>query len=174
MALVQVFTGQMTRDERLREYAAGLASPVSLVGAATSAGIGQWRDRPPEWKQGGRGFGLRFGSAFATHITQETLLFGVSSALHEDNRYVPSGAETAGKRVSYALKSTFLARHDDGSKHISISKIGSLVGASFISRTWQPASSGSVRSAGVSIGISAAVSAGLQVTREFRPGLWRR
>jgi hypothetical protein len=34
---------------------------------------------------------LRFGSSYAEHIVQETLMYGASSALHEDNRYVRSG-----------------------------------------------------------------------------------
>jgi hypothetical protein len=38
------------------------------------------------------------------------VLFGSSSALHEDNRYIRSSEIRFGKRLKYALESSFLAR----------------------------------------------------------------
>ena len=164
----------MTERDRLRLYLKGAVNPVSILSSAASAGLGQWRGRPPEWKQGAQGYGWRFGSAYAGHLVRETLMFGASSLLHEDNRYVRCGECGSKKRLGYALESTFLARHDDGSSHFSFSKVGAVAGASLISRTWQPASSGSLHSAGVNFGISMAVAAGFQVAREFLPDLRRR
>ena len=161
----------MTQEARLRSYGKELVSPVSFLSSAVGAGIGQWRDRPPEWKQGGEGFGLRFGSSFAQHVTGSTLMFGLSSALHEDNRYFQSGDAAFGSRLRYALESTVLARHDDGSRHVSFSRIGALAGAAMISRAWQPAHYRTVRGGVASFGVSMAVTAGFQVAREFLPAL---
>jgi len=123
----------MTEAQRLRQYWKDTARPFSLVGSAAGAGLGQWRDRPREWKQGGEGYGLRYGSLFAEHIAFETLSFGASSVFHEDNRYVPSGQSGFGNRVGYALRSTFVARGDDGARRISRSRILAFAGAALLS-----------------------------------------
>ena len=164
----------MSQRERVRQYAKDVFNPVYLFGSAASAGIGLWRDQPPEWGQGGRGFGRRFASSYAQHIVSETLLFGASSALGEDNRYIRTGSGEFKHRLGYALKSTFLARHDDGSRHLSISKFGALGGASMISRAWQPPGPDRMRGAGVNFGVSVAAAMGLNVAREFLPDLLRR
>lgn len=164
----------MTERERLRQYAKDTVNPVSLLSSAASAGIGQWRDRPPEWNQGGSGYGWRFGSAYAEHMVRQTLMFAASSGLHEDNRYFRRGGAGFKTRLGYAVESTFLARHDDGSRHVSISKIGAFAGAALISRAWQPPSSGSLRGAGANFGISLAIATGLEAAREFLPDLLHR
>jgi hypothetical protein len=162
----------MTASERFTTYLRQDVSLTSFVSSAASAGIGQWRDRPKEWKQGGEGFGLRYGSAFAQHITRETLTYGASSLLHEDNRYFASRRTGFGSRLEYALASTFLARHDDGTQHFSFSGIGGIGGAALISRAWQPHSTSTMRNAGISSAISIGVKAGFNVGREFVPRLF--
>lgn len=160
----------MTDGDRLHWYIQGLASPLSLVSSAAGAGIGQWRDRPKEWPQGAEGYGFRYASSFATHIVRGALLLGASSALHEDYRYLRSGQPGSGSRVRYAVASTFRSRRDDGSRRLSLSRIGAFAGAALISRLWQPKSTRSVRSAMLSTGTSIGVSAGFNVAREFWPG----
>jgi hypothetical protein len=56
---------------------------MAWFSAAVGAGIGQWRDSPWEWKQGARGYGLRYGSGFATRVTRETITFSAATLLHE-------------------------------------------------------------------------------------------
>ena len=164
----------LTPGARVRDYLKDSFNPIYLVTSAAGAGIGQWRDSPHEWGQGGQGFGRRLASAYAQHLTTDTLLFATSSLLHEDNRYVQSPPAGVKARIAYALKSTFQARHDDGSVHFSISRIGSMAGSSLISRTWQPPSSGKLSSAGINFGASLGSAMGFQVAHEFLPFLWRR
>jgi hypothetical protein len=159
----------MTESQRLREFFKDTVSPPSFVTSAANAGIGQARDRPEEWKQGGEGYGLRFASSFGTHIVRATLQFGASSLLHEDNRYIPSGQTGAKARIGYAVESTFLARRDDGSRRLSYSRIGAFAGAALISRLWQPDSTRTGRSAAINFGITMGVAAGFNVAREFLP-----
>jgi hypothetical protein len=159
----------MTETQRLENFAQNTFSPLSLITSGASAGLGQWRDRPHEWKQGGEGYGRRFGSSYAEHIVRETILFGASSMFHEDNRYVRSGQPGIGGRVKYALESTFAARRDDGTRHVSYSRIAAFAGAALISRLWQPHSTHSLRSAGVNLGTSVGISMGFEVAREFWP-----
>ena len=130
----------ITGGDRLRWYLKATISPLSFVTSAASAGFGQWRDRPKEWREGAEGYGLRFASSYGEHVVRETLMFGASSALHEDNRYVRSGESDLRPRIRYAVGSTFLARRDNGSRHLSFSRMGAFAGAALISRLWQPRS----------------------------------
>jgi len=164
----------LAEHERPRLYLKRLVSPEAVFRSAAGAGIDQGIDTPKEWGQGGLGYGRRFGSAFAEHIVRETLMFGSSSVLHEDNHYIRSGETGFGRRLKYALGSSVLARHDDGTRQLSISKIGSTLGASFIWRIWQPPSTNSVGDAMENFGFAIGVSAGFDVAREFLPDLFHR
>jgi hypothetical protein len=162
-------SAQTPGTHQVRDFLRDTFSPLSLVRSAASAGIGQWRDSPRQWKQGGEGYGRRYASSYAQHIVAATLMFGSSSVLHENNRYVPSGQSSVGSRVRYALKSTFQARREDGARRISISRIGALAGASLISRLWQPQGTDRFRTAGVNFGTSIGAAMGFEVAREFWP-----
>jgi hypothetical protein len=93
--------------------------------------------------------------------------------LHEDNLYYGSGERGVWRRVQYAVKSSVLARSDDGTQHFSVSQVGSTAGAAFISRLWQPRSNDSAGDGAVSFGISMATNAGVNVLREFLPDVTR-
>jgi hypothetical protein len=160
-------------DDRWRGYARSMFGPMALTTGAISAGIGQWRNSPHEWEQGSRGFGLRYGSGFATRVTRETLTFGAAALLHEDNRYFRSQKSGTGPRLWYAVESTFLARRDDGTRRFSFSRIGGMFGSAMISRTWQPPSTGSFHDGVTNFGTQIGVAAGLNVAREFLPRKFR-
>ena len=169
----QQFT-PMTRQERLGKYVTGLVSPVSIVTAAAAAGISQASNTPEEWGGGAEAYGKRVGNVFAQHVISNTLEYGVSAVLHEDNRYFASGETSFVRRAKYAVMSTFLARHDNGNRFISFSRIGGSAGAAFISREWQPPSKNSAGDGAVSFGLSMGTQAGFNVFREFWPDMKRR
>ncbi len=158
----------MTLRERAAHYAHSLFGPEAFLFSAASAGIGQLRDSPHEWGQGAEGFGRRFGSGYAHRIVGQTIENGLALGFHVDNRYFLSGKNGIG-RLGYAITSAFLARHDDGSRFISISAIGGAGGSAFISRAWQPRSIASMGDGATSFGISMGVRVGLNVAREFLP-----
>jgi hypothetical protein len=162
----------MTAEERLHQYYRNLVSPTSLLSAGAAAGIGQWRDRPTAWGLGSEGYARRYASAYVEHFERETLAFGLSSAFHEDNRYVPSGRAGAGARIGYAVESTFLARHEDGSRHLSISRLAAFAGAAALSRMWQPRANRTIGGGVANFGTSLSVAVGFNVAREFLPRLF--
>jgi len=164
----------MTQNKRLKRYLKDTVDPIAFLRSGASAGFGQWRDRPKEWGEGSAAFGKRYASSFAEHITISSIMFGASSLLHEDNRYLPSGKTGAAPRVRYALESSFLARHNDGTRHVSISKLGAFAAAALISRRWQPHSSRGFGSAASNFSVTFSVAAGFDVMREFLPDLLHR
>jgi hypothetical protein len=164
----------MTSHERLGNYVAGLGSLEAVVRAAASAGIAQANGTPKEWGGGAKGFGERMGNAFAQHVIRDTLEYGISATLHEDNRYFVSGETGFFRRTKYAVKSTFLARHDNGSQSFSFSRIGGAAGSAFISRAWQPNSKTTAGDGAVTFGFGMITTIGFNVVREFLPEMKRR
>jgi hypothetical protein len=164
----------MTRYERLGNYVSGLASYESVVTAAAGGGLAQASNTPKEWGGGAEAYGKRVGNVFAQHVIRGTLEYGISSALHEDNRYFASGETGFLRRTKYALMSTFLARHDNGSRSFSFSRVGGSAGAAFISREWQPPSTTSAGDGATAFGLNMVSQVGFNVFREFWPDMKRR
>jgi len=163
----------MTRSERFSAYLKGLAGPETILRAAAAAGISQATNTPKEWGGGAEAYGYRIGNAFAQHMIRNTLQYGASAVLHEDNRYFASGQTGFFRRTKYAVASTFLARHDNGDRSLSFSHIGSAAGTAFISRAWQPRSTTTAGDGAVNFGIAMAADMGFNVFREFWPGMKR-
>jgi len=159
----------LTNKQRWHRYLSNLVSPGAVLESAAGAGIKQWSDTPSEWDQDGWGYGLRFASSFGVHVVKQSIESGTAALLHEDNRYVPCSETGFGPRLKYALTSTVMARSPNGSRRISISKISAFTATSFISRTWQPASTSQASDAFAHLGISVGLAAGYNVGREFLP-----
>ncbi|HYT19581.1 MAG TPA: hypothetical protein VEW05_05045, partial [Candidatus Polarisedimenticolia bacterium] len=75
----------LTQRERTQLYLKTMVNPLGYIKAGFSAGIDQWKDKPPEWEQGASGYGKRFANILGQYSIQRTVTFGLSSALHEDN-----------------------------------------------------------------------------------------
>jgi hypothetical protein len=163
----------MTASERFRIYLRRAFEPGSILESAAGAGIRQWEDTPKEWKQGAEGYGDRFGSAYATHFIRETLEYGASAALREDNRYIRSGESGFWKRSKHAVVYTFMARNDAGNEHFAYSRFGSAAGAAFISRIWQPHSTNSAGDGAVVFGSTIGSDVGANMFHEFWPDIRR-
>jgi hypothetical protein len=129
--------GMQTRSERAAQYLRDLVGPQAFLYSGAAAAIGHARNRPREWEQGFLGYRRRLGDAYAQRVIGTTLQHGFAAALHEDNRYFNSGKRGFGRRFAYAFTSPFLARHDDGSRSLSVSAIGGVAGASMIGQIWQ-------------------------------------
>jgi hypothetical protein len=93
----------MTASQRFRVYLLRTFGIGSILDSAAGAGIRQWGDTPKEWKHGAEGYGDRLGSSYATHLIRETLEYGASAALREDNRYIRSGESGFWKRSKHAV-----------------------------------------------------------------------
>jgi hypothetical protein len=163
----------LTQHERTALYFKTMTNPLGFLKAAASAGIDQAKDKPDEWEQGASGYGKRFANILGQYSIQRTVTFGLSSATHEDNRYFNSGKQGIWPRTRYALASSVLARHDDGSRNISISQLGGVAAGAFLSRLWQPASQNSAEDGAVSFGLTMASNTAFSVVKEFLPDLGR-
>ena len=64
---------------------------------------------------------------------------------------------------------TLLARRDDGSRRVSISRLGGTAGTAFVSRIWQPADTNGVGDAWSGFAFSMGSQAAFNVVHEFFP-----
>ena len=163
----------LNQHERTRIYLKTMANPLGYLKAGSSAGIDQFSDKPSEWEQGASGYGKRLANILGQYSIQRTVTFALGSVFHEDNRYFNSGKKGFWPRTGYAMASGLLARHDDGSRHLSISQLGGVAAGAFLSRSWQPPSQHSAGDGAVSFGISMASNIGFGVVKEFLPDLGR-
>ena len=163
----------LTQRERAHLYLKTMVNPFGYIKAGFSAGLDQWKAKPPEWEQGASGYGKRFANIVGQYSIQRTVTFGLASALHEDNRYFNSGKRGLWPRTGYALASGMLSRHDDGSLHLSISQVGGVAAGAFLSRFWLPPSQHPAANAAASFGITMASNMGFGVVKEFLPDLGR-
>ena len=163
----------MTQHERNRLYFKSMVNPLGFVKAGFSAGIDQAKDKPTEWEQGASGYGKRCANILGQYSIQRTVTYGLGSALHEDNRYFNSGRQGFWPRAGYAITSGILARHDDGSRHFSISQVGGVAAGAFLARVWLPPSQSSAGDGAVSFGITLGSNAAFGIVKEYLPDLGR-
>jgi hypothetical protein len=163
----------LTQEERFRLYVSSTIGPLAILSEAASAGVGQWEDSPHEWRQGASGYGKRFANDMAYNAVRQTVTYGLSELLHEDNRYFASNRRTIKGRIVYALLSPAMARRADGRRTVSVSGLVGLAGAASVSLAWAPPSWQGADNAAINFGLSYAGTAGLNLAREFVPGIVR-
>ncbi len=114
--------------------------PVSIFGAAFLATMNQAGDRP-DFPQGWKGYGQRFGAAYADGVT-DIMLGGaiLPSLLHQDPRYFYQGTGTTGSRVRHALSNPFICRGDNGRLEPNYSSLGGDLISNALSNAYYPAS----------------------------------
>ncbi|MGB9074975.1 MAG: hypothetical protein WCC22_20235 [Terriglobales bacterium] len=109
-----------TEKTKLHNYFFDTVGPYPILGAALAAGINQADGTPPEWKQGGEGYGKRFGSNFAIAAVSTTTRYALAEAFREDTLYYRCECKGVFPRLSHAVLSTFTARlGDDGHRVFS-------------------------------------------------------
>jgi hypothetical protein len=163
----------LSRREQTRIYLKSLINPVWYLKGGASAAIDLKNRKPGEWEQGASGYGKRFGNIMGQYAIQRTTTFGLSTLLHEDNRYFGSGKKGIWRRTGYALSSSILARQDNGRRHPSVSLIGGYAAGAFLSRSWQPPSTRSAGDGAVSFGTTMGYNALASILKEFLPDLVR-
>jgi hypothetical protein len=164
---------RLNQKARFQQYLLFTAGPLPLLGELAGSGINQWTNTPPEWGQGWGAYGKRLGSNLAYNAVRQTITYGISAALDEDNRYF-SSHKHGFARIGYAVISTVAARKSDGRRVFSISSVAGVAGASAISSIWGPPSYKGIGNMSKNAGISLGVTAGFNIFREFLPDILHR
>ena len=127
------------KGERFKRYVNSTVGPFRLARTAASAGIDQWSDNPEEWGQGMKGYGKRFASGLGRNAIQQTITYGLDSALTLDTGFQRSKREGFFPRFKDALLENVTSRTRSGKRVISAPRfVGVYSGAMIASETWYP------------------------------------
>jgi hypothetical protein len=129
-----------TKRERFNRYVGSVVGPFSLLSTGISAGINQWRDRPVEWEQGASGYGKRYASEFGRTAIQQTIIYGLDTAVGLDTGFKRSNRKGFFPRMTHALAENITSRTRTGKRVISIPRISGIYASRIISEeAWYPA-----------------------------------
>ena len=167
-----VFAAELGKEKQtsVQEFKENTFGPKALIPTTGGALFGQMINKPDEWGRGVAGFGKRFASGYATLVVKNSIAYPLGAALHEELQYRKSTSTHFGPRLGHALLSTvWTQKTTTGVGTVAIGNISGTVGASLISRAWQPASNRTWSSGFASAGGSFGGQAALNVIREFWP-----
>jgi|SRR5579859_240874 len=159
----------LTFKDRLSEYRQSTFYPTAAIFPALTAGYNQLQNYPPEWQQGGQGYGKRLLSSYGNLVVGNTISFGISALDREDLLYVRSNYPKKAilKRAGYAIKHTFISRREGGGRTFAWSRLAGAYGAGFVANTWYPSGHSTVHNA-VNLGsFNLATGVGFNLLREF-------
>jgi hypothetical protein len=114
--------------------------PITIGGAAFLAGVYQAANTP-DYVQGGKGYGQRFGAVYADTVSDVVIGGAIlPSLLHQDPRYFYQGTGTTKSRVVHALSAPFVAKGDNGRWQFNASSIGGDLASGALSNLYFPES----------------------------------
>jgi hypothetical protein len=113
---------------------------VSVLGVGALAGFNQ-AGNTPDYRQGWKGYGERFGAAAADGFT-DIMIGGaiLPSILRQDPRYYYKGTGTNKSRALHAISGPFVCRGDNGRLQPNYSSIGGDLSSSALSNLYYPPS----------------------------------
>ncbi|HEX3435455.1 MAG TPA: carboxypeptidase-like regulatory domain-containing protein [Pseudacidobacterium sp.] len=114
--------------------------PVTFLGAAFISATDQ-AGGTPDYQQGLKGYGQRFGANYANGLT-DIMIGGaiLPSLLHQDPRYFYQGTGTTKSRTLHALSSPFICKGDNGHWQPNYSGLGGYLASGAIANTYYPTS----------------------------------
>ena len=118
-----------------------IIDPVSFLSVAGVAGAEQYKNVFPDYGGGIEGYGKRYGSALANHVSSTLLGKAVyPSIFHQDPRYFYKGKGSIPSRTLYAISAAVIARGDDGRWKPNYSRVLGSFSAAAISNLYYPRS----------------------------------
>ena len=139
MAEIRAQHKPMTGDERWEFFLEdNFASPGAFFRSAWPALMEQWRDDPPDWEQGMKGYGKRAASEFASRTIQGGIEHGMAAALGHEVRYIPCPCSGFFKRFGYALASNFVTLDRQSNYAFHVSNVAGIYGGSMTRLGWYP------------------------------------
>jgi hypothetical protein len=137
----------ITGKQRLTWIVKATIGPESLAGGVWSAGLGSWKNKPPEYGRGWDGFAKRYGMRLTGVSTGNAIEGTLGAAWGEDPRYPRSGTGSLWQRVGHSAKMTFAAPYADGHVGPSYARYAGIVGNNFLSNSWRVDSEATTRAA---------------------------
>jgi hypothetical protein len=160
--------------EKFAISAKGSFDPYEFTIVGIVAGVRQAENSSPGFGQGFKGFGKRYGAAFADQVDGNIMVGGVyPTILKVDPRYFQLGKGTFIHRFGYAFTRIFVARKDSGARMFNIPEFAGNATAIAISTAYYPASDRSFSTSLSSWGTQMGLDAFGNELKEFWPDIHR-
>jgi Carboxypeptidase regulatory-like domain len=105
----------MTPKLKLQLTFRSIVDPMTLLVAASLAGVEQMHNTFPAYGQGSQGYAKRFGAAYADATIGRVVSRAIlPTVLHQDPRYFYRGSGSVRSRFFYALAQSVVCRGDNG------------------------------------------------------------
>jgi len=125
-------------SDRVKWFIVSTVGPLSLLAAGPiSAGFSTAINSPKAYGPHWEGFGKRYAMRLTGVSTGNAMEAALGSLWGQDPRYIESPRRGFGTRVKYAIKTTFVAPHRDGTFHAAYARYIGNVGNNFLSNTWR-------------------------------------
>ncbi|MCL6508410.1 MAG: hypothetical protein K6T59_15460 [Bryobacteraceae bacterium] len=161
--------------KNFEHYVRSTFGPGAGIGASASAAWGLWHHSPPEWGQGGDGFGRRLASSYGRRVIKNTVDFGVSQWRGETLSYVRcADCQGTGPRLLYALRSGFIRPKQDGGTTWAAGRLSGAFAGGFAPMLWYPDSRDGPGHALLRSATCIGLDVGKNLLKEFWPDLKRK
>jgi hypothetical protein len=131
--------GPLTVKDKFKLTKDSMLDPVTFPFIGLEALIGQAQNSDPEYGQGLKGYGARYGTAYGDALFGTTMTTSVfPSLLHQDPRYFQLGSGSILHRSLYSVSRLFVTRNDDGSHGFNYSEVAGNLVAAGISNAYHP------------------------------------
>jgi hypothetical protein len=128
---------------------------------------------PDEWGRGWSGIGKRYAQREADVAISNTIEAGVGALWGEDPRYIRSGRKGIWPRARYALKTSVLAQHRDGSLQPAWGRYAGNTLNNVIENAWLPPSQTTAGQTAFRSGMGIVTRMGGNLWEEFWPDVAR-
>jgi hypothetical protein len=142
--------------------------PAEFLVVGIRAGIEQARDTFPDYGQGAKGYGKRFGAAYGDVVIARFFGSAVFPAIfHQDPRYFYRGSGSVPKRAGYAISTAFIQKGNSGHFQPAYSSILGSMASGAISNLYRPSADRGVGLVFRNVGIGIAGKMATSLVREF-------
>jgi hypothetical protein len=149
-------------------------SPYTFASAGFEATWDDATGRWPHYGEGAQGWAKRFGATLAdTESRRFIQSFALSTILHQDPRYFPSGKKTLIPRALYALTRVAITKNDDGREAFNSSEFLGALFTSALENSYYPRSDRSLGDTLSRFEGALSSDATSYLLREFTPDLKR-
>lgn len=165
----------ISSGEKFKLVAESAFDPYEFAVVGILAGIGQATNDTPEWGQGAKGYGIRYGTDFGDQVIGNFMVGAIlPTVFRQDPRYFQSGKGSFWHRAGYALSRIVVTRGDSGAKQFNVSEIAGNGLAAAISNAYHPPSSRSLADTGQTWATQIGVDAIGYELKEFWPDIRRK
>jgi hypothetical protein len=165
----------ISSGEKFELVAESAFDPYEFAVVGILAGIGQATNDTPEWGQGAKGYGIRYGTDFGDQVIGNFMVGAIlPTVFRQDPRYFQSGKGSFWHRAGYALSRIVVTRGDSGAKQFNVSEIAGNGFAAAVSNAYHPPSSRSLLDTGQTWATQIGVDAIGYELKEFWPDIRRK